>query len=116
MAKAAKPKSRRRPKKTDPVSVETAKLKRLENFRKIQQLFNQQKLQQTIRDARANADALEGHLANMIPEYRSSMPDVQERFRRLAVQSFHSRNMPVNHFFEKFPLSYGRLREFIRPG
>jgi hypothetical protein len=80
----------------------------------VQQLLSQQKLQQAIRDARANADALEGYLANMNPAYRSTMPDVQERIRRLVEQSFHSRGMSTKDFVDRFPSSYGRLREVVK--
>ena len=88
--------------------------KDFEQFQKLQGYFRQQKLLQTMRDARAKADALEGYLAKMNPAYRSAMPDVQERLRRLVNQTFQSRGMTSKDTVDAFPSSYQHLREVVK--
>ena len=89
-------------------------MKQIGIFSKVQDFTNRQKLLQTKRDARANADAFENYLANMNPAYRLAMPDVQERIRRLAEQTFLSRGMPGKDFVDRFPSSYDHLREVVK--
>ena len=67
-----------------------------------------------MRDVRANADALEGYLTRMNPAYRSAMPDVQERLRRLIEQTFQSRGMTGKDALDTFPSSYQHLREVVK--
>ena len=113
MTHKARSKSRRRPKKTYSTRFEARRLKRLDDFRRTQQLSDHQKLLQTFRDARLNADALESWLASMNPAYRSAMPDVQNRIQRLVNQAFHSRGMEGKDLVARFPMSYDRLREVV---
>ena len=89
-------------------------LKQFEEFQKLQGYYRQQKLLQSIRDARANADALESYLAKMNPSYRAAMPDVQERLRRLINQTFQSRGMTGQDTADAFPSSYQHLRDVVK--
>jgi len=90
------------------------RFEKLESLRKLQEHYMKQELLQTMRDARANADALEGHLAKMNPAYRQAMPDARERLRRLVEQTFQSRDVTGKDVLDKFPSSYQHLREVVK--
>ena len=105
----AKPK-----RKPDPVRMTLKKFKQLEEFQKLQKHYQQQKLLRQMRDAQANADALEGFLAKMHPHYRSAMPDVQARMKRFVDQTFHSRGVTGQAVVDAFPSSYQYLREVVK--
>jgi len=107
----AKAKSKRKP---DPVRMTLRKFKQFEEFRKLQGYYRQQKLLREMRDAQANADAVEGYLANMHPHYRAAMPDVQERMKRFIDQTFQSRGVTGKAVVDVFPSSYQYLREVMK--
>ena len=100
--------------KPDPVRMTLKKFKQLEDFQRLQKHYQQQKLIRQMRDAQANADALEGFLANMHRHYRSVMPDVQARMKRFVEQTFHSRGITGQAVVDAFPTSYQHLREVVK--
>jgi hypothetical protein len=108
-----KAKSRRKARPSQ-VKMTPEMFKDFEQFQKPQGHFRQQKLLQTMRDTRANADALEGYLARMDPAFRSAMPDVQEWLRRLIDQTFQSRGVSGKDALDAFPSSYQHLREVVK--
>ena len=57
----------------DPVRLTLEKFKRLEEFHRLQKYQQHQKLIRQMRDAQANADALEGYLTRMHYNNRSEM-------------------------------------------
>ena len=106
-----KTKTKREP---DPVRITLRKFKQLEEFQRLQKHYQQQRLLRQMRDAQANADALEGFLANMHPHYRAAMPDVQARMKRFVDQTFHSRGVTSQAVVDAFPSSYQYLREVVK--
>jgi len=100
--------------KTDAVRMTLKTFKQLEDFQRLQKHYQQQKLNRQMRDAQANADALEGFLANMHPQYRPAMPDVQARMKRFVEQTFHSRGITGQAVVDAFPTSYQHLREVVK--
>ena len=106
-----KAKTKRKP---DPVGMTLKKFKQFEDFRKLQGYYRQQKLLREMRDAQANADAVEGYLANMHPHYRAAMPDEQARMKRFIDQTFHSRGVTGQAVVDAFPSSYQYLREVLK--
>ena len=103
-----------RPKRKLDVRMTIKKFKQLEDFQRLQKHYQQQKLLRQMRDAQANADALEGFLANMHPHYRSAMPDVQARMKRFVDQTFHSGGVTGQAVVDAFPSSYQYLREVVK--
>jgi hypothetical protein len=90
------------------------KFKQLEEFHKLQKYVQQQKLIRQMRDAEANASALESYLANMHPNYRAVMPDVQAKMKRFVEDTFHSRGVTGQAVVDAFPASYQHLRVVIK--
>ena len=67
-----------------------------------------------MRDAEANANALEGYLTNMHPNYRETMPDVRAKLKRFVEDTFQSRGVTGQEVVDAFPKSYQHLREIIK--
>ena len=63
----------------DSVKVTLKNFKRLEELHRLRKFQQDQKLIRQMRDAQANADALEGYLAKMHYHNRSEMPDMRDR-------------------------------------
>ena len=104
-------KSRR---KLDPVKLSLKKFKQLEELHRLQKYIQQQKLIRQMRDAEANASALEGYLTNMHPNYRDVLPDVRAKLKRFVEDTFQSRGVTGQEVVDAFPKSYQHLREIIK--
>ena len=100
--------------KSGEVGITLKKLKRLEEFHRLQKYQQQQKLLRQMRDAQANADALEGYLAKMNYHNRSEMPDMRDRMKRFVEQTFRGRGVTGQTVVDTFPSSYRHLREVIK--
>ena len=100
--------------RNDSVKITLKKIKRLEEFHRLQKYQQHQKLIRQMRDAQANADALEGYLAKMHYHNRSEMPDMRERMKRFVEQTFRRRGVTGQNVVDLFPSSYRHLREVIK--
>ena len=100
--------------KSEAVGITLKKFKRLEEFHRLHKYQQQQKLIRQMRDAQANADALEGYLAKMHYHNRSEMPDMQARMKRFVEQTFRGRGVTGQTVVDSFPSSYRHLREVIK--
>ena len=90
------------------------KFKRLEEFHRLQKFQQHQKLIRQMRDAQANADALEGYLTRMHYHNRSEMPDMRDRMKQFVEQTFRGRGVTGQTVVDAFPASYRHLREVIK--
>ena len=100
--------------KPESVGMTLKKFKRLEEFHRLQKYQQQQKLLRQMRDAQANADALEGYLARMHTHSRAAMPDMQARLKRFVEQTFHGRGVTGQMVVDSLPSSYRHLRQVMK--
>ena len=96
------------------VQITLRNFKRLEEFHRLQKYQQHQKLIRQMRDAQANADALEEYLAKMHYHNRSEMPDVRDRMKRFVEQTFRGRGVTGRTVVDTLPSSYRHLREAIK--
>ena len=98
----------------DPLKVNIRNFKRLEDLQRLRKYQQQQQLIRQVRDAQANADALEGYLAKMHFHNRTEMPDVRERMKNFVEQTFRGRGVTGQNVVDAFPQSYQHLREILK--
>ena len=106
MAQYTKPKLRAR--------AEEERLQGLRLFQKNKVLFDRERAMRQLRDARAQADALEHYLAKLNPPYRraADAERYRERIKNLADSAFRGRT-PFEEVLRFYPTSYDRLRKAV---
>ena len=109
-----RPRTSKAAKERNPVAAEAHRLRRLERFRKTQQLFDRERLMRRLRDARAQADSVENYLSGLNSAYRQAAgaEEKQKQLIELINQSFRGR--PLSELLQQDPTSYKKLRETIR--
>ena len=98
----------------NPFAAEARRLRRLERFRKTQQLFDRDRLMRRLKDARAQADSVENYLSSLNSAYRQAAgaEEKQKQLTELTNQSFRGR--ALTELLQQEPTSYKNLRETIR--
>ena len=96
------------------VRAEEERLQELRRFQKNKVLFNRERAMRQLRDARAQADALEQYLANLNSSYRRAADSERhrERIQSMADSTFRGR-MPLEEVLRFYPTSYDRLRKAV---
>jgi hypothetical protein len=99
-----------------PFTTEARRLRRLERFRKTQQLFDRDRLMRQLRDARSQADAIENYLSNLNPAYRRAAEDEAQRARLVELIPLAFRGRAIKELLLQDPESHANLRPYlIRP-
>ena len=86
-------------------------MRRLEFFQKNKTLFDRERAMRQLRDARAQAEALEHYLATLSPAYRKAA-EGRRHIKDLADRAFRGRALP-EEVLRFYPAAYGRLREAL---
>ena len=91
------------------VRAEERRLRRVEFFQKNKSLFDRERAMRQLRDARAQAEALEHYLVTLNPAYRLAA-EGRRHIKDLADRAFRGR-APPEEVLRFYPASYGQLRE-----
>ena len=94
------------------VKAEERRLRRLEFFQKNKTLFDRERAMRQLREARAQAEALEHYLATLNPAYRQAA-EGRRKIKELVNSAFRGGTGP-EEVMRFYPASYSRLREALK--